>query len=182
MEESQIPESASLATFAGGCFWCIETAYDGRPGVYDAISGFTGGDESNAEYMKVASGQTEHKEAAQVHYDSDKITYEELLTVFWQQIDPTDDGGQFADRGSQYRTAIFYHNEEQKLLAEKSKKDLEESGKFKSPIVTEILPIQDFFPAPDEHQNFAQKRREYYQNYKEGSGRAPFIRENWKKQ
>lgn len=181
MELQDIPKNAAIATFAGGCFWCMETAYDGRKGVYEAFSGFTGGEEADAEYNKVATGRTQHREATQVYFNPAEITYQELLDVFWQQIDPTDKGGQFADRGHQYSTAIYTHNAEQKALAEASKKALAESGKFKAPIVTEILDAESFFFAPEEHQNFAQKRRAYYQMYKEGSGRAAFIQENWGK-
>lgn len=183
LEESlkDIPADAAKATFAGGCFWCMESAFEGQDGVYEAISGYAGGDEETADYRTVSSGRTEHREGVQVYYNPTEITYQQLLEVFWRQIDPTDDGGQFADRGPQYRTAIFYHDEKQKALAEESKKNLEESGKFTDPIATKIIEYTTFFPAEEEHQNFAQKKAEYYQQYKKGSGRADYIEETWEK-
>ena len=123
-------EGLQKATFAGGCFWCIESDFEKVDGVVEAISGYTGGQEENPTYKEVSAGRTGHTEAVQVLYDPEKITYGELLDVFWRHVDPTDPGGQFVDRGSQYRTAIFYHNENQKHLAEKSKKELENSGRF----------------------------------------------------
>lgn len=177
--DQKIPENAELATLAGGCFWCIEAPYDNLDGVYAAISGYAGGDEADAKYNLVASGQTEHKEAVQVYYDPVKLTYEDILKIFWRQIDPTDAGGQFADRGPQYKTAIFYHNDEQKQLAEKTKADLAASGKFDGNLVTEVLPFKNFFEAEAKHQNFAQKQAAYYQRYKYGSGRGKFLEENW---
>ena len=171
---------AKVATLAGGCFWCIEVAFDGREGVFDSISGFAGGSALDASYRLVASGQTEHREAVQIYYDPEILSFEEILSIFWRQIDPTDAGGQFADRGYHYSTAIYYHDQAQKDLALASKKALEMSDKFDEPIVTEVLPYTTFFPAAEEHQHFARKRREYYKRYKEGSGRGPFIRENWK--
>lgn len=178
---NDVPENASLATFAGGCFWCIETAFENQPGVYEAVSGYAGGDESSADYYTVASGMTDHREAVQVHYAAEQISYEELLEIFWRQIDPTDDGGQFADRGFHYTTAIYTHTPEQAELAEASKQTLEESGQFEDSIVTEIVEYSSFFLAEEEHQDFAQKRQEYYQKYKKGSGRADYIEENWTK-
>ena len=167
------------ATFGGGCFWCMEPAFQELGGVEETVVGYSGGEKKHASYYQVVSGKTEHRESVQVDYDPDKISYKELLDVFWRQIDPTDGGGQFADRGHQYSTAIFYHNEEQRVAAEESKEELELSGKFDDAIATEILPFVSFYPAEEEHQNFAEKKREYYKKYKEGSGRAPFLRENW---
>jgi len=181
VEKLPIPENAAVATLAGGCFWCIEAAYEGgMSGVYEAVSGFSGGKESDAGYRLVTEGNTGHKEAVQVYYDPEIVTYAELLEVFWQQIDPTDDGGQFADRGDHYRTAIFYHDDEQKQLAESSKQALIDSQKFEQPIVTEILPFTGFFPAEENHQDFARKRSGYYKAYKYGSGRGGFIDDVWK--
>lgn len=174
-------ENTKFATFAGGCFWCIDHAFHGREGIVKSVSGYTGGTKETAGYYQVVSGKTDHREAVQLTYNSEKISYAELLEIFWTQIDPTDDGGQFADRGPQYKTAIYYHDEEQQSAAENSKKALEASGRFKAPIATEILPFTTFFPAEEEHQNFAQKRAEYYARYKEGSGRGGFIAENWGK-
>lgn len=174
-----IPESASIASFAGGCFWCIETAFEGQAGVYEAVSGYAEGEESTAEYYSVASGQTKHREAVQVYYDAEQISYEDLLTIFWRQIDPTDPGGQFADRGFHYSTAIYAHTPEQRNAAEASKAELDASGRFEAPIVTEILPHTTFFLAEEKHQDYARKQREHYQRYKKGSGRADFIETEW---
>lgn len=170
-----IPQSAAVATFAGGCFWCMEPAFEELDGVYEAITGYAGGNKSDAGYRLVASGQTNHREAIQVFYDPQKINYEKLLEIFWRQIDPTDKGGQFADRGHHYTTAIFYKNDQEMDAAEKSKKNLAKSGLFKAPIVTQILPFTSFFPAEEEHQNFYKKRADYYKMYKKGSGREDFI-------
>ena len=183
IEKLPIPENAAVATLAGGCFWCIEAAYEtGTAGVYEAISGYAEGEASDASYNLVARGLTKHREAAQIYYDPEVIGYAEILNIFWQQIDPTDSGGQFADRGFHYTTAIYYHNEEQKILAEKSKEDLILSKKFDQEIVTEILPFSTFFPAEENHQDFARKRSGYYQRYKYGSGRGGFIEDNWKEE
>ncbi len=181
VEKPPIPEDAAVATLAGGCFWCIEAAYEGgMAGVYEAVSGYAGGDASDASYRLVAEGGTGHREAVQVFFDPAVVSYEEILNVFWQQIDPTDDGGQFADRGFHYTTAIYYHDPEQKRLAESGKQSLDDSGKFDDPIVTEILPFTGFYPAEENHQDFARKRSGYYKAYKYGSGRGGFIDEKWK--
>ncbi|PIR55049.1 peptide-methionine (S)-S-oxide reductase [Candidatus Peregrinibacteria bacterium CG10_big_fil_rev_8_21_14_0_10_36_19] len=169
------------ATFAGGCFWCIEPAFEELDGVVEAITGYAGGAEEDANYYAVVSGKTGHREAVEVFYDPQKVQYEDLLKVFWRQIDPTDAGGQFTDRGSGYKTAIYYHNESQRVLAQKSKDDLIMSGKFDKPIVTEVLPFSTFFPAEDDHQGYYKKRALHYQLYKAGSGREGFINENWYK-
>lgn len=170
-----------LATFAGGCFWCMEPPYQENPNVEDAVVGYAGGSAETANYSQVGRGQTEHREAVQVTFDPAKISYEELVEIFWQQIDPTDAGGQFADRGFHYTTAIYYHDDMQKQIAEASKKALADSGKFDDPIVTEILPYSTFFPAEEYHQEYYKKSSEHYERYKKGSGRAGFIEENWAK-
>jgi peptide methionine sulfoxide reductase msrA/msrB len=167
------------ATFAGGCFWCLEDAFQRLDGVVEAISGYTGGKKENPTYEEVCSGKTGHYEAVQITYDPARITYKGLLDFFWRQIDPTDEQGQFVDIGSQYRTAVFFHNREQKVLAEKSKEELEKSKKFEKPIATEILPFTKFFPAEEYHQDYATKNVLHYHTYKKGSGRERFIEEKW---
>jgi methionine-S-sulfoxide reductase len=174
-------ETLEKATFAGGCFWCIESAFDETEGVKEAISGYIGGKTKSPTYVEVCSGKTGHYEAVQVTFDSNKIKYKELVEIFWQQIDPTDPTGQFADKGSQYKTAIFYHNKEQKKIAEESKKALEESGKFDKSIVTEIKEASVFYTAEDYHQDYYKTCPIRYQNYKVGSGRESFLRRIWKK-
>ena len=174
------PENAKTATFAGGCFWCSESDLEKAEGVIEVISGYTGGSEENPTYREVAYGKTSHYEAVQVIYDPDKITYEELLNLFWRHIDPTDDGGQFVDRGNQYRTAIFYHDDEQKQAAEKSKSDLQASGRFADSIVTEVRPLKVFYPAEEYHQDYHEKNPMRYKMYRTGSGRDQFIQRYWK--
>jgi len=170
------------ATFAGGCFWCMEPPYDNLAGIISTTVGYTGGEKPNPTYEEVCSGRTGHAEAVQIVFDSTRISYEDLLQVFWQNIDPTDPYGQFADKGSQYRTAIFYHDEKQKELAEKSKKELEASGKFDSPIVTEIVPAEVFYPAEKYHQEFYKNHPLRYTSYKVGSGRASYLENMWGKE
>lgn len=167
------------ATFAGGCFWCSEYAFEKVEGVVEAVSGYTGGYVENPKYEQVCSGKTGHYEAVRVYYDPEKVTFEDLMNVYWRHIDPTDPYGQFADKGSQYKTAIFYHNEEQKRIAEKSKKELDESGKFDEPIVTEILPLINFYPAEEYHQDYYKKQSDRFNIYKKLSGREQFIKETW---
>ncbi|RDU37742.1 methionine sulfoxide reductase [Neobacillus piezotolerans] len=174
-------EKFELATFAGGCFWCMVQPFDEQPGIKEVVSGYTGGHTENPTYEEVCSDTTGHYEAVQITFDPDVFPYRKLLELFWQQIDPTDPGGQFGDRGSSYRTAIFYHSEEQRALAEESKRQLEESGRFSRPIVTDILPAKPFYRAEENHQHYYKKNAWHYNTYKEGSGRARFIRENWKK-
>jgi peptide methionine sulfoxide reductase msrA/msrB len=180
LSEKNKNEKLEKATFAGGCFWCMENTFEDLEGVVDAISGYTGGNKENPTYLEVSSGKTGHYEAVQITFDSSKISYNDLLNHFWKQIDPTDKGGQFADRGSQYKTAIFYHNQNQKTLAEKSKEDLEKSKKFDKPIATEILPFTKFYKAEEYHQDYSRKETRQYELYKKGSGREKFIKENWK--
>lgn len=171
-----------IATFAGGCFWCTEADFEKVPGVVSVISGYTGGHKENPSYAEVSSGKTGHLEAVQVHYDPSKVTYRELVDYFWRTINPTDSGGQFVDRGSQYRSAIFYHDEEQKRLAEESKEALSKSGRFEKPIVTEILPFNTFYEAEEYHQDYYKKHWLRYKYYRNGSGRDLFLKRVWGKE
>ena len=173
------PERLAKATFAGGCFWCMEPPFERLSGVAEVISGYTGGQKKNPTYEEVSSGTTGHVEAVQVLYDPSVLTYQELLNVFWRQIDPTDPGGQFVDRGAQYRTVIFYHNEEQKRLAEESKDALQKSGRFKSTIVTEILPAAEFYRAEEYHQDYHRKNPVRYKFYRYRSGRDQYLEKIW---
>lgn len=175
----EIPKDAALATFAGGCFWCMETPFEDVDGVYAVVSGYSGGKEVNPTYKQVSSGRTGHTESIQISYNPDVISYEELLEIYWRQINPTDAGGQFVDRGSQYRAEIFYHNDAQKIAAEKSKKALADSGRFKAPIVTKITAYTAFYPAEDYHQDYYKKSPQNYYRYRKGSGRDQFIKKVW---
>ena len=175
----EIPKDASTAIFAGGCFWCMEGPFEKLPGVYAVISGYTGGSESNPAYAQVSAGKTGHVEAVKVYYDTNRVSYAELLEVYWRQIDPTDDGGQFADRGRQYRAMIFYGNAKEKALAVHSKRQLGESGRFRKPIVTPIAPAKRFYPAEDYHQDYYKKNPDHYRRYRRGSGRAGFLKRIW---
>lgn len=168
-----------IATFAGGCFWCVEADLEKAEGVLAVVSGYTGGKEANPRYEDVASGVTGHREAVQVTYDSSKISYERLLEFFFRHMDPTDNGGQFVDRGFQYTGAVFYHDEQQKRAAEKVVGQLTDSGPFKKPIVTAILPFTVFYPAEEYHQDFYLKNPAHYKRYRQGSGRDPFINKMW---
>jgi peptide methionine sulfoxide reductase msrA/msrB len=173
------PPTARVATFAGGCFWCVESDFEKVEGVVEAISGYTGGAVANPTYSQVSAGKTGHAEAVQVIYDSAKISYTQLLDVFWRQVDPTDAGGQFVDRGSQYRTAIFYHDDEQKRLAEESKAALAQSGVFKEPIVTEIVKLGTFYTAEEYHQDYYKTHPLRYKLYRSRSGRDQFLKKVW---
>jgi len=173
------PMSVKKAIFAGGCFWCMQPSFDRLPGVVSTTVGYTGGSTPNPTYEEVSSGSTGHLEAVEVDYDPSKVTYDELLRAFWLSIDPTDAGGQFADKGSQYKTAIFYHDEDQKRLAEASKKELASSGRFHKPIATAILPAQPFYPAEEYHQKYYLKNVLHYNLYKKGSGREDFLKRAW---
>lgn len=182
MEKAKIDindEKYEKATFAGGCFWCMESAFEKVDGVVEVISGYTGGKAVDPSYEEVSSGTTGHYEAVQVIYDPEKISYENILNVFWRQIDPTDSGGQFADRGSQYRSAIFYHDEAQKASAQESKEELEQSGVFGGAIVTEIIPAGEFYPAEEYHQDYYIKNPVRYNLYTQGSGRKNFLKKQW---
>lgn len=167
------------ATFAGGCFWCVEHAFEKIEGVITVISGYTGGHDENPTYEKVCSGNTGHVEAVQISYNPDKVTYENLLDIYWMQIDPTDREGQFVDKGSQYKTAIFYHNDEQKRLAVISKKNLIESGRFEDPIVTEIREFSQFYEAEEHHQDYCTKNPLRYNYYRDMSGRDQYLQKVW---
>lgn len=168
-----------LATFAGGCFWCMVKPFDEQPGIEKVVSGYTGGSTVNPTYEQVCSDTTGHYEAVQITFDPAVFPYKKLLELFWQQIDPTDPDGQFFDRGTSYRTAIFYHSEEQRMEAETSRRALEESGRFDRPIVTEILEARTFYPAEDYHQNFYKRNPKRYNAYHKGSGRGNFIWQHW---
>lgn len=167
------------AIFAGGCFWCMVEPFDSREGIKTVVSGFTGGHIKNPTYEEVVRGNTGHTEAVEITYNPKKISYEELVEIYWQQTDPTDAGGQFADRGDSYRPVIYYSNEEEHQTAKKSKENLEKNGLFKEKIVTKIEPIQPFYQAEEYHQDFYKKEKSYYEHYKKGSGRADFIKDKW---
>jgi peptide methionine sulfoxide reductase msrA/msrB len=173
------PQSTETAVFAGGCFWCTESDFEKVDGVIDAVSGYTGGRVANPSYEQVSAGGTGHVEAVKVIYDPEKVSYARLLNVFWRHVDPTDRGGQFVDRGSQYRSVIFYSGEEQRQLAEASKKELEQSGRFAKPIVTEILPLGPFYEAEGYHQDYYKKNPIRYNFYRAGSGRDQFLDKVW---
>ncbi|EOS58050.1 MULTISPECIES: peptide-methionine (R)-S-oxide reductase MsrB [Paenibacillus] len=168
-----------LATFAGGCFWCMVSPFEELPGVHGIISGYTGGHTVNPTYEEVCAGNTGHYEAVQITYDPDIFPYRKLLELYWQQIDPTDAGGQFHDRGDSYRTAIFYHDEQQRQEAEASKQELAQSGRFDKPIVTPILPAAPFYPAEEYHQQYHKKNPGHYRLYRKGSGREDFLERHW---
>src|SRR5437899_11432772 len=170
------------ATFAGGCFWCMEEALDKVDGVVSTTSGYAGGQKPKHTYEEVSAGGTGHAESVQVLFDPTKISYEKLLNVFWHNIDPTTPDRQFCDKGRQYRSAIFYHNENQKRLAEESKKLVEQSKAFKEAIVTEIVPASEFYPAEEYHQDFYQKNPLRYKLYKYSCGRAQRLQELWGKE
>ncbi len=172
-------ERLEKATFAGGCFWCMVKPFDTLPGIEKVVSGYTGGHTINPTYQEVCAGKTGHTEAVQITFNPDIFPYEKLVEIYWQQTDPTDASGQFADRGDSYRPVIFYHNTEQKEIAEKSKNKLASSGRFKQPIVTEILPAEPFYPAEEYHQDFYKKNKQHYEGYRAGSGRSHFIESNW---
>ncbi|MBJ6360640.1 peptide-methionine (S)-S-oxide reductase MsrA [Paenibacillus sp. GCM10012307] len=167
------------AAFAGGCFWCMVKPFDQLPGIKKVVSGYIGGHTVNPTYEEVCSDTTGHAEAIQITFDPEQFPYEKLLDIFWQQIDPTDAGGQFHDRGSSYRPEIFYYNERQKELAEQSRRQLEESGRFDKPIVTEITPATEFYSAEDYHQDYYKTNPLRYKMYRKGSGRDAFIKQHW---
>lgn len=167
------------ATFAGGCFWCMVAPFEELPGIIKVESGYTGGHTENPTYEEVCSHTTGHVEAVQITYNPDIFPYEKLLELFWQQIDPTDEGGQFYDRGHSYQTAVFYHTEEQRVQAEASKVKLAESGRFNNPIVTPILPAKPFYAAEDYHQDYHKKNPGHYKRYRKGSGRDDFLESHW---
>jgi peptide methionine sulfoxide reductase msrA/msrB len=172
-------KNIKTATFAGGCFWCTESDFKKIDGVLEVISGYTGGSKENPTYEEVSSGQTGHTEAVQVVYDPGKVSYKELLDFFWKHMDPTDSGGQFVDRGSQYRPVIFYHDDEQKRLAEESREALDKSGRFSKSIVTEIVKFSNFYRAEDYHQDYYKKNPMRYKIYRSHSGRDQFLKKVW---
>ncbi len=174
MEVISLTTNYQKATFAGGCFWCMVKPFDETPGIESVLSGYTGGHVVNPTYEQVCSETTGHVEAVQIVYDDDLYSYEQLLSIYWTLIDPTDAGGQFYDRGESYTTAIYYHNEEQRQLAERSKADLEASGKFDKPIMVKILPASTFYPAEDYHQYYYKKNPMHYERYSVGSGRRAY--------
>jgi len=179
---TQVPAAESeltVATFAGGCFWCVEAAFEKVPGVTEVISGYTGGEEVNPNYRQVAGGLTGHTEAVQVYYDDSLITYEGLLQTLWRTANPTDNAGQYVDRGKQYRPEIFYHNDAQQNAARLSKQALENSGRYQNPVVIALSPVSDFYPAEDYHQDYYKKNPVRYKFYTQNSGRYQFIDSVW---
>ncbi len=173
------PGTTELATFAGGCFWCVEAPFEGIDGVISVVSGYAGGKEKNPTYSEVSAGKTSHKESIQITFDPEIISYAELVDIFWQTYDPTDEGGSFYDRGTQYESAIFYHDNLQKRVAEDSKKLLDKSGRFENPVVTPIVKYTNFYEAEDYHQDYYKKNPTEYYAYRTGSGRDAFIKKHW---
>lgn len=167
------------ATFAGGCFWCMVKPFDRYEGVHSVVSGYTGGDIENPTYEMVCTNSTGHREAVEITFDNEVISYKQLVDIFWRQIDPTDAGGQFYDRGESYRTAIYTHSEEQQKIAEQSKRELEMSGKFNKPIATDIKPAKPFYPAEEGHQDYYMKNPSHYNRYAIGSGREQYKKDTW---
>jgi peptide-methionine (S)-S-oxide reductase len=174
-------DAAARATFAGGCFWCMEPPFDKVPGVLSTTSGYAGGSVVNPTYEQVARGGTGHAEAVQVSFDPGKTSYEQLLAVFWKNVDPFDGRGQFCDRGRQYRSAIFYEGDDQKRKALASRESLERSGPLPGPIVTEIVPLEAFYPAETYHQDYYQRNVREYWSYRTGCGRDRRLLELWGK-
>ncbi|MBU0682041.1 MAG: peptide-methionine (S)-S-oxide reductase MsrA [Proteobacteria bacterium] len=177
----KVGKRLAKATFAGGCFWCMEAAFKKMMGVTTVISGYSGGNTANPSYEEVCSGTTGHMEVIQVMYDPQQVSYEQILDLFWRQVDPTDKDGQFVDRGSQYSTAIFYHSEEQRLLALASRDALDKSGRYSKKIVTPILPAQPFYPAEEYHQDYYKNNPTRYTQYRSRSGRDQFLKPIWAK-
>jgi len=174
------PAPIRTAIFAGGCFWCIQPAFDKANGVIKTVVGYSGGTEPNPTYQLVSSERTNYRESIEITYDPAKISYEQLLDIYWRQIDPTQADGQFTDIGASYRAAIFYGNAEEKKIAENSREKLAHSGKFHKPIVTEILPAMKFYPAEVYHQKYYQQNPEHFEAFEHGSGRVSFKKKTWK--
>lgn len=172
-------EQLEVATFAGGCFWCTESDFEKIAGVEEVISGFSGGHVINPSYEQVSQGTTGHIEAVQVYYDPEFISYNDLLELFWRQINPTDKGGQFVDRGEQYRSAIFYHNEQQQEQAQQSIRQLQQSGRYTKPIVTELITLNKFYPAEEYHQDYYKINPIRYKYYRYRSGRDQYLTKTW---
>ncbi|WP_311082481.1 peptide-methionine (S)-S-oxide reductase MsrA [Paenibacillus polymyxa] len=167
------------ATFAGGCFWCMVTPFEEQPGIHGIVSGYTGGTIPDPTYEQVKTGTTGHYEVVQITFEPELFPYEKLLELYWPQTDPTDGEGQFQDRGTQYKPAIFYHTEQQRELAQQSKEQLAQSGRFDKPIVTQILPASIFYLAEDYHQDYHKKNVKHYKEDRAQSGRDEFIDKNW---
>src|SRR5436853_5006700 len=178
-EEAQ-PATTKTAVFAGGCFWCIQPAFDKTPGVVKTVVGYCGGTEANPTYKLVTSEKTKYRESIEITYDPAKISYDQLLEIYWRQIDPTQADGQFTDIGPSYRAAIFYSDNEEKKIAEASKEKLARSRKFKKRIATEILPAMKFYPAEAYHQKYYQQNPEHFEAFEHGSGRVSFKKKTWK--
>ena len=166
-------------TFAGGCFWCTVVPFESLPGIISVVSGYAGGTKPYPTYEEVSTGTSGYREAVQIIYDPSKISYETLLKLYWQQIDPTDENGQFYDQATQYTTTIYVHDEEQRLAAEQSKKALETSKRFAKPVVTQILPFTSFYPAEEYHQKYHTKNPEHYKKYRKASGRDDYLKRVW---
>jgi methionine-S-sulfoxide reductase len=177
--QSPATGSTKTAVFAGGCFWCIQPAFDKTPGVIKTVVGYCGGTEPSPTYKLVTSEKTKYRESIEITYDPAKVSYDKLLDVYWRQIDPTQADGQFTDIGPSYRAAIFYGNAEEKKIAEASKENLTRSGKFKKPIVTEILPAMKFWAAEEYHQKYYRENPEHFEAFEEGSGRVSFKKDKW---
>jgi methionine-S-sulfoxide reductase len=177
--QNSSPAETRTAIFAGGCFWCIQPAFDKAKGVVKTVVGYCGGTEPNPTYEVVSSEKTGYRESLQITYDPAKISYDQLLDIYWRQIDPTQADGQFTDIGPSYRAAIFYGNNDEKKIAEISKEKLARSGKFNKPIVTEILPAMKFYPAEAYHQKYYQQNPEHFEAFEEGSGRVSFKKKTW---
>jgi methionine-S-sulfoxide reductase len=177
--QNSSPSQTRTAVFAGGCFWCIQPAFDKAPGVIKTVVGYCGGTELNPTYKLVTSEKTKYRESIEITYEPAKISYQQLLDIYWRQIDPTQADGQFTDIGPSYRAAIFYGNADEKKIAEASKDKLTRSGKFKKNIVTEILPAMKFWPAEDYHQKYYRENPERFEAFEEGSGRVSFKKEKW---
>jgi methionine-S-sulfoxide reductase len=177
--QNPAPAETRTAVFAGGCFWCIQPAFDKAKGVIKTVVGYCGGSQPNPTYELVSSEKTGYRESIQITYDPAKISYDQLLEIYWRQIDPTQADGQFTDIGPSYRAAIFYGNDNEKSVAETSKEKLARSGKFKKPIVTEILPAMKFYPAEAYHQKYYQQNPEHFEGFEEGSGRVSFKKKAW---
>jgi peptide methionine sulfoxide reductase msrA/msrB len=177
--QNSSPAQTRTAVFAGGCFWCIQPAFDKAKGVIKTVVGYCGGTEPNPTYDLVSSEKTGYRESIQITYDPAKISYDQLLDIYWRQIDPTQADGQFTDIGPSYRAAIFYGNNDEKKIAEVSKEKLMRSGKFNKPIVTEILPAMKFYPAEAYHQKYYQQNPEHFEAFEEGSGRVSFKKKAW---
>ena len=177
--QNSSPAETRTAVFAGGCFWCIQPAFDKAKGVIKTVVGYCGGTEPNPTYDLVSSEKTGYRESIQITYDPAKISYDQLLDIYWRQIDPTQADGQFTDIGQSYRAAIFYANDDEKKIAQTSKERLARSGKFNKPIVTEILPAMKFYPAEANHQKYYQQNPEHFEAFEEGSGRVSFKKKTW---